>query len=250
VIENPEIALACYCKGITEAHEPPFTIPMYSAMAKIFVQLKDYQKASASLLALSEIYKSNGWTLKDEYQGLMNQEWFDSSVSQGGEFTAYVSEAAKNALQYGTGPTEKLVGVVDSHHRSEKGFSIYVELGKKVSARKGVYKGKGLPELGSWVELNCVEGDGRLEAVDVVTTAPRDHQHILWSEGELRVNPSGFAFADDAFVANHLVDKTLDGKHVKVLKVWDIDPKKGRPSWRAIQIRAEEGSRENLKKKL
>jgi hypothetical protein len=140
--QDSKAAVSCYCKGIQEAHEPPFCIPMYYGLAQLFSKKQEFDLASASLSKLIEIYNSNGWHLKPEHEELLHQGWFDATAIETTNIDAEIKARANDALQYTTKKLEMAVGVVDAHHRSGKGFSIYIDLNKKLSARQGVFFGK------------------------------------------------------------------------------------------------------------
>lgn len=57
--------------------------------------------------------------------------------------------------------------------------------------------------------------------------------------GQLRRNPKGFAFVDDAFVAPSLVE-SLDNttEDVIVVAVYGKHPKEDKRTWRAISLKA------------
>ena len=234
--ENSDAAISCYCKGIQEANEPPFRIPMYYGLAQLFSNKQEFDLASASLCKLIEIYKSNGWHLKPEHEDLVQQTWFDASAIESIDLDKEIKTRADNALQYTTKKLEMAVGIVDAHHRSGKGFSIYIDFGKKLSARIGVFVGKGLPEIGTWLQVKLANDGQQLEVIEAHRTEPQTSERVIDIEGDLRLNPKGFGFVDDAFVAPFLLNGYQDKEHIKATKIWDIDPKKGEPSWRVIKV--------------
>jgi tetratricopeptide (TPR) repeat protein len=235
-IEDTKAAISCYSKAIVEAHEPPFCIPLYFGLAKLFSSAGNFKLASASLSKLIEVYNANGWTLKPEHEELVQQPWFDASCIDEINFDVKIKEFAEQALQYATGKLEMVVGIIDSHYRSGKGFSIYIDLGKKLSVRKGVFVGKGLPAVGSWVEGKTASDEGEVEVLEVYQIDDRSSEKVQFIEGELILNPKGFGFVNDAFVAPFLLNDFRDGERLKAIKIWDKDPKKGVPSWRVIKV--------------
>lgn len=234
--EDCEAAIACYSKGIVEAHEPPFCVPMYYGLAQLFAKKKHTDLASAAMCQLIEIYNSNGWNLKPEHEVLLQQPWFDASMSDTLDIHKVIKEHANQALKYATENLETAVGIVDAHHKSGKGFSIYIDLGKRYSARKGAFLGKGLPEIGSWLELKLANEGGNNEVLEAHKIIRQEHEKVSVVEGSLRLHPNGFGFIDDVFCAPYLVNGYKDGEYVNAIKILDNDPKKGKPSWKAIKI--------------
>lgn len=236
ISQEPKAAIACYSKAILEAHEPPFCIPMFYGLAQLFANKQEFDFASAALSKLIEIYNANGWQIKPEHEELIQQGWFDASAIESVNFNDVIKTRANDALQYATKKLEVAVGIVDSHHRSGKGFSIYLDLNKKVSARKGVFFGKGLPEVGTWLELKIANDGQQLDVMEAHKVEPKQSERVKLIEGTLKLNPKGFGFVDDAFVAPYLLNGFNDQEHVEATKIWDKDPKKGTPSWRVIKI--------------
>jgi hypothetical protein len=236
VVEDTQAAIACYCKGIIEAHEPPFCIPMYFGLAKLFSGSNEFNLASASLSKLIEIYNEKGWALKPQHEELVQQTWFDASCINDLNFEAEIKSHSDKSLQYATGKLEMATGIVDSHHRSGKGFSIYIDLGNKLSARKGLFYGKGLPEVGTWLELKLANDGQQLEVMEAHKVESKQSERVKLIEGALKLNPKGFGFVDDAFIAPHLLNGFNDQEQVEAIKIWDENPKKGTPSWRVIKI--------------
>lgn len=236
VREDASAAISCYCKGIQEAHEPPFCIPMYYGLAQLFSKKQELELASASLCKLIEIYNANGWQLKPEHEDLVQQSWFDASAIDTVDIDREIKTRANDALQYATEKLEMAVGIVDGHHRSGKGFSIYIDLGKKLSARNGVFFGKGLPDVGSWLELKLANDGEQLEVMEAHKIEPQKSDRVVAIEGQLKLNPKGFGFVEDAFIAPFLLSGYTDQEHIKAIKIWDKDPNKGTPSWRVIKV--------------
>lgn len=230
------IAKSCYCKGIQEANEPPFCIPMYYGLALLFSKKQEFNLASAFLCKLIEIYNANGWHLKPEHEELVQQRWFNASVIETIDIENEIKNLANNALQYATEKLEMAIGIVDSHHRSGKGFSVYIDLDKKVSARSSVFFGKGLPDVGSWLELKLAKDGEQLDVVEAHKIESQKSDKVVAVEGELKLNPKGFGFLDDAFIAPFLLNGYRDQEHIKAMKIWDLDPKKGTPNWRVIKV--------------
>jgi len=236
VNENHKAAISCYCKGIIEAHKPPFRIPMYFSLAKLFLITKEFRLASASLSKLIEIYNDNRWQLKPEHDELVQQSWFDASCIDSIDMQVEIGNRSNNALQYATEELEILTGIVDTHHRSGRGFSVYLDLGKKLNARKGVFDGNGLPDIGTWLEIKIAKDGEHSEVLEAHITGDQRSNSVSIAEGNLKLNPKGFGFIDGAFIAPFLLKGFQDQELIRVIKVWDKDPKKGTPNWRVIKI--------------
>ncbi|WP_191600070.1 hypothetical protein [Marinomonas algicola] len=185
---------------------------------------------------LIEIYNEKGWALKPEHEELVQQTWFDASCISDLDFKAEIKFLANKSLQYATEKLEMVTGIIDSNHRSGKGFSIYVDLGNKLSARKGLFYGKGLPDIGSWVEVKVASDQGESDVLEVHKIDYQTSEKVVEIEDDLKLNPKGFGFVSDAFIAPYLLNGLNDGEFIKAIKIWDNDPKKGTASWRVIKV--------------
>lgn len=221
-----EAAIACYAKGILEAHDPAFSVPMYFSLAQLLAQKNNFNLASASVSKLIEVYQTHGWRLKSEHEELVQQTWFDASALEGLNFDQEMKRLAKKAQDYVYDETRLTVGIVDSHHRSGKGFSVYVDLNKKYNVRGGLFYGKGLPDLGTWVELKLALNDGSEEVVEAHKVDAVSSDRVVNDTGIVKKNEKGFGFVNDAFIPPFLLVDVSDGDELKVTKVWDVDPKK------------------------
>ena len=234
--EDHEASIACYCKGISEAREPKFSVTLRLGLTKLLAKSGSHDLASSSLNALLEIYRTEGWSLKPAHERLRAAHWFDETTVDQTAIEDFIAEKAGTAIRFASGATETLIGTVDAHHRSGKGFNVFMQPGHKLAVRKGLFKGEGLPEVGSAVKLVCTADSGDREVLEARATGPYEDEYIEWTEGELIMNPRGFAFVNDSFVAPHLANALWHGKVVRALRVFDINPKTDQPSWRAIRL--------------
>lgn len=234
--ENPDAAISCYAKGILEAHEPPFCIPIYFELAKLFVAKQNYKMASSSAFKLLEIYQSKDWNPKPEHDKLLRQPYITDDNIDLIYLDKELNKLAENSFKYAFDKTDTCVGIVDSHHRSGKGFNIYLDLNKKLSSRIGLYQGRGIPEIGTWVEVNFGTNNGETDVLSVKQSKSIINEHIKTIEGILKLNDKGFGFIDNVFIPPHLLNGFKNGDNIKIIKIWDKHPKTGRANWKAIKV--------------
>lgn len=231
--DNHEAAISCFCKGISCAHEPQFSIPQRKGLVSLLIKKQNYEIASAQVKQLIDIYNSHGWRLKSDIEDYIASDWYDSSVDANAS-NDYIKQQASNASQYLVEGAKEHIGIVESHHKSGKGFNVYVSPDDTFPVRKALLESKHLPQLGQWLKLSISpEAD---EIIAVSSAEPGFNEHIDIQTGELRVNHKGFAFVSDTFIAPHLVDKSLDGQDVSVIRVWGFNQKKQEYTWRGIKV--------------
>lgn len=236
VDSNPSKAIACFAKGLSECREAKFSGKMRGSLASLLASQDEPDKASALLCSIADIYSNEGWPLKPEYEKLMAQPWFDASAAESVNLDQFFSTAGAQANNLLYDETKTETGVVASIHKSGKGFSVYLSEDLKIPVRKGIYATKSLPSVGDWVSVTYAKTTDSTEVLDAAPTDPITLPNVETDIGELRVNPKGFAFVGNTFVAPDLVVQELHGAEVEVLKIWDMNPKKKELAWRAIKV--------------
>ena len=236
VDSNPSKAIACFAKGLGECREAKFSIKMRSGLASLLASQGEPDKASALLCSIADIYSSEGWTLKSEYEELMAQPWFDASAAGSVNLDHFFRTAGAQANNLLYDETMTATGVVASVHRSGKGFNVYLSENLKIPVRKGIYATKSLPSVGDWVSVTYANTSDSKEVLEAAPADPINIPGVEAEFGELRVHPKGFAFVGNTFVAPNLVVQELHGAEVEVLKIWDMNPKKKEMAWRAIKV--------------
>ncbi len=237
---NPQKAVACFTKGLSECKEEKFSVKMRGSLASLLVGQDQNDKASALLCSVADIYRKEGWALKPEYEEMMAQPWFDAAAAGSVDLTHYFFETGSSANNLLYDNTQTATGIVVSIHRSGKGFNVYLSENLKIPVRKGLYTLKKLPEVGDWVSVTYAETEERNEVLDAEPAHPISLSGVDSEIGELRVHPNGFAFVGDTFVSPDQVVTNWHGTEVEVLKVWDLNPKKQEFAWRAIKVKKHE----------
>jgi len=233
---NPSRAVACYAKGLGECREAKYSVKMRGALASLLASHGDPEKASALLCSIADIYSSEGWKLKSEYEDLMAQPWFDASVAGTVNLDQFFSTAGAQAKNLLYDKTTTHTGVVASIHKSGKGFNVYLSDDLTIPVRKGIYATKSLPSVGDWVSVTYARTSDSTEVLEAVPSDAITLPGVETEVGELQVNPKGFAFVGNTFVAPDLVVQEWDGAEVEVLKIWGMNRKKKEMAWRAIKV--------------
>ena len=234
---NPSRAVACYAKGISECREAKFSVNMRGSLASLLANQGEPEKASALLCSIADIYSSEGWMLKPKYEELMAQQWFDASAAGSINLDQFFSTAGAQAKNFLYDEITTQTGIVSSIHKSGKGFNVYLSDGLKIPVRKGIYATKSLPSVGDWVSVTYASIANGAEVLEAAPTEAITLPGVEEEVGELRVNPKGFAFVGNTFVAPDLVVQKWHGAEAEVLKIWEMNPKKKEMAWRAIKLK-------------
>lgn len=95
--EQPDLALACFCRALECQAEPKFMGRTHRDLAELLVEQGDYAQASREVAVALEIRQAQGWGLSREMQELMNSPWYDpaatGSIESKDFYAAHSSEA-------------------------------------------------------------------------------------------------------------------------------------------------------------
>lgn len=95
--EQPDLALACFCRALECQAEPKFMGRTHRDLAELLAEQGDYAQASREVSVALEIRQAQGWRLSPEMQELMNSPWYDpaatGSMAAKDFYAAHSSEA-------------------------------------------------------------------------------------------------------------------------------------------------------------
>lgn len=95
--EQPDLALACFCRALECQAEPKFMGRTHRDLAELLAEQGDYAQASQEVAVALEIRQAQGWRLSPEMQELINSPWYDpaatGSIASKDFYAAHSSEA-------------------------------------------------------------------------------------------------------------------------------------------------------------
>ena len=95
--EQPDLALACFCRALECQAEPKFMGRTHRDLAELLAEQGDHAQASHEVAVALEIRQVHGWRISPEMQELMNSPWYDpaatGSISSKDFYAAHSSEA-------------------------------------------------------------------------------------------------------------------------------------------------------------
>lgn len=233
--QDRSLALKFFAKGIVSAHDVTFSLKLLQGAIPLLLANQQPTEASMCLKTALQAYQSNGWKVNPELEQLMNQPWYDASVDEN-ELKAFLKSLCRDAIEYLHGPTEKVIGVIENIHKSEKGFQVFVNKSTTWSVRMGIHKSNLKPQAGDYVELSLSMRGNEKEVVASVPSQPVELVDVSTIEGELRIAPKGFGFVEDTFVPPFVIGDIANGSRVAVLRIMAWDKTKARHNWKAIKL--------------
>lgn len=232
--ENVDLAIKFFAKGIISAHEVTFSLPLLQEVVPLMLQTQRWLEASMCLKTAILAYQNHGWKVKPELNQLAMQPWYDASVNE--KFLKeYLRSLAVDALDYLHGPVDKIAAVIESIHKSGKGFQVFVNKSTSLSVRMGIYKGK-RPQVGDYVELSISKANGEKEVVMCIPCQSCQIADVSHVEGQLRIAPKGFGFVEDSFVPAFLIGDIQNESQVSAVRILSWDKSKARHNWKAIKL--------------
>ena len=233
--QDHSLALKLFAKGIVSAHDVTFSLKLLQGAIPLLLANQQPTEASMCLKTVLQAYQSNGWKVKPELEQLTNQPWYDASVDEK-ELKAFLKSLCRDAIEYLHGPLEKVIGVVESIHRSEKGFQVFVNKSTAWSVRMGIHKSNQKPQAGDYVELSLSINGNEKEVVASIPSQPIEIADVDTVEGELHIATKGFGFVEDTFVPPFLIGDIVNKSRVKALRIMAWDKTKARHNWKAIKL--------------
>ncbi len=82
--EQPDLALACFCRALQCGTEGKFTVNVHRELAALLAEQQEYAQASSEVAQAIHIREQEGWSVDPPLQQLIDSAWYDP-VSEGVE---------------------------------------------------------------------------------------------------------------------------------------------------------------------
>jgi tetratricopeptide (TPR) repeat protein len=96
--EQPELALACFCRALECPAEPKFLVRAHRELAELLAEQEEYAQASREVAITIDIRQAEGWPVGREMEGLIASPWYDPSAEGADEPKAFYSKNSPAAL--------------------------------------------------------------------------------------------------------------------------------------------------------
>lgn len=77
---QPELALACFCRALECPAEPKFLVGVHRELAELLAEQEEYAQASREVAMTIDIRQSEGWSDDRELQALISSSWYDPAA--------------------------------------------------------------------------------------------------------------------------------------------------------------------------
>lgn len=78
--EQPELALACFCRALECPAESKFLVRAHRELAELLAELEEYAQASREVAITIDIRHAEGWPIGREMEGLISSPWYDPAA--------------------------------------------------------------------------------------------------------------------------------------------------------------------------
>ena len=235
--DDTKKAISIISHGLSYAHEPKFAISSLTLLSKLFSEQGDYELASKTLIRLSNIYKENGWNLKDSIVELMSNEWFDASLDVA-DLNNQLRILAEGAVEYTVEEPVFYSAVVERVHKSGKGITAYINRFLQIPVQKSLFKDQKLTIPGTFIKILCDKTSEELQAVSIEELVPFESEDVCCFQGKIKITNSGLGFVNDnIFVPPHLVEGITQAAEVAGVAVMSFDEKKQKHGFRAVSLK-------------
>lgn len=78
--EQPELALACFCRALECPAEPKFLVRAHRELAELLAEQEEYAQASREVAMTIDIRQTQGWPVGREIEALISNSWYDPAA--------------------------------------------------------------------------------------------------------------------------------------------------------------------------
>lgn len=96
--EQPELALACFCRALECPAEPKFLVRAHCELAKLLAEQGDRAQASQEIVVAVGIREAEGWPIGHELERLIASPWCDPSAEGAEDAKSFYAKHSSGAL--------------------------------------------------------------------------------------------------------------------------------------------------------
>ena len=96
--EQPDLALACYCQALVCSARPEFTVNVHMELAQLLAQKDQKAWANAEIQIVLDIRQQQNWKIGDDLQSIMEESWYDPTISLPDVHTLYKQHAQEASI--------------------------------------------------------------------------------------------------------------------------------------------------------
>lgn len=220
-------------KALCLSNKDSYELPILKDLSLVLAEQGILDEASMCISRAVEIIKNNNWKVKSDLRDILEKDWYDSKVDSS-SLKPILERQSVKALDYLIGETTTKVAVVESLHRSAKGFQVFLNRDLSIAVRLGIFERDKLPELGEYIRLTIAKSDNLVVSAEAIP--PVEMKDVEVQKGTLKIINNSFGFINNTFVPPHLIQTGYEEQIVRVLAVYTFHKKKEQYGWKAVKI--------------
>jgi tetratricopeptide (TPR) repeat protein len=96
--EQPELALACFCRALECPAESKFLVRAHRELAELLAEQEEYAQASREVAITIDIRQAEGWSVGREMEALIASPWYDPSAEGSEDPQDFYAQHSASAL--------------------------------------------------------------------------------------------------------------------------------------------------------
>ena len=96
--EQPELALACFCRALECPAEPKFLVRAHRELAELLAEQEEFAQASREVAITIDIRQAEGWPVGRDMEALIAKPWYDAAAEGSEEPKAFYARHSASAL--------------------------------------------------------------------------------------------------------------------------------------------------------
>ncbi len=96
--EQPDLALACFCRALLCRTEPKFQVNVHSDLAELLAEQGLFAQASQEVVAALTLRNTQGWSAGKDLENLVASPWYDPGSTDAEDPARFYASHAQDAL--------------------------------------------------------------------------------------------------------------------------------------------------------
>jgi tetratricopeptide (TPR) repeat protein len=241
--QNQDLALKFYAKAVVVQCDMRFCLKYLKVLIRIFVNSTQYAEAAMCLKTIINECEKNKWTIKPDIKSFQGESWFNQNVDEN-KLLPCLKKLSHDAINHIYGSIKTKVAIIESIHKSGKGFQAYAGTKESYPVHLKIHQGQIKPQIGDYIQLSIPESTTS-DTIEVIKSRPCQPAHIEGVgtiEGLLTLSPKGFGFIKNTFVPHYLIKNLSDQAELKATQIKSWDKAKHRYGFKAIKLHANENN--------
>ncbi len=240
LISEPEKAISCYCKALTNKGTDNFLVKVRMNLAKLLVSKKLYKEAKYEIQKITDVKNREKQRIPTEINNWIKEKWFEDTLLPQNNSAFYVQNLKiAEDIVFGK-EVKSCIGVIINVDKVSG--KAYFSVSKSIA---GGFKPKKMQlKTGDVLEFKLNEKNEGGQLVYEVLSAEKSNkipskEIYREFEGTLRISKGGeIGFIDSVFVSKSMIESNglKNNNLVKGIAIYSLNKKRNEFGWKAIKV--------------